>query len=215
MLLLLILFIASDTFASELYIVEGARGIKTFTSRKPVEGVKYTIAGKDFGYVSKVKSYDIYGSRYSRGRLAPFRPVDSTRFDELIKTTARNFGVDSHLVKAVIHVESAFRPYARSPKGALGLMQIMPGTARRFGARNISNPEENIYIGVKYLRWLLKYFNNREILALAAYNAGEGAVDKYGGIPPYPETRNYVQKVLRARRAYQCLSQGSVNNCVF
>ena len=95
-----------------------------------------------------------------------------------------------------MQVESAFNPYARSPKGAQGLMQLMPATAQQFGVRDPYNPEENVRAGVAYLRQLLDRYNNNEKLALAAYNAGPSAVDKYGEtVPPYAETRHYVAQI--------------------
>jgi soluble lytic murein transglycosylase-like protein len=104
--------------------------------------------------------------------------------------------VDPELVKSVIQAESAYNPNAVSNKGAIGLMQLMPGTAQRFGVKQIHDPEQNIHGGVKYLRVLLDLFNNDLSLAVAAYNAGEGAVQRFRGIPRYTETQNYVQRVL-------------------
>ena len=102
------------------------------------------------------------------------------------------------LVRAVVQVESGYNPYARSPKGAMGLMQLMPATAQQFGVRNPFNPIENIRAGVSYLRQLLDRYSNNEELALAAYNAGPGAVAKYGtAVPPYKETRDYVSRINR------------------
>src|SRR3954468_8140315 len=124
-------------------------------------------------------------------------PVDRTRsYDDLIVEHSRQNGVREALVRAVVQVESAFNPYARSPKGAMGLMQLMPAVAREFGVRNPFNPAENVRAGVAYLRRLLDRYDNNEQLALAAYNAGPGAVDKHGqAVPPYRETKNYVSKV--------------------
>ena len=114
--------------------------------------------------------------------------------DALITEAAARHDVDPNLVRAVIKVESAYKPKARSHKGAMGLMQLMPATAREYGVRNAYDPAENINAGVKHLRMLLDRFDVR--LAVAAYNAGAGAVQRYGGIPPYRETRDYVRKVL-------------------
>lgn len=117
-------------------------------------------------------------------------------YDPLIRQHADQRGVRPELVRAVIQVESAFNPRAVSPKGAMGLMQLMPATAARFGVLDPFNPVENIRAGVRYLRLLLDRYNDNEQLALAAYNAGPGAVDKYGSkVPPYRETQNYVRKI--------------------
>jgi soluble lytic murein transglycosylase-like protein len=134
---------------------------------------------------------------------APAEPaaVPSMPIDAAIRSAARKFSVDEALIRAVIHVESGFNPNAMSPKGATGLMQLMPGTARRFGVANARDPAQNIHGGTNYLRLLLDLFNGDLRLALAAYNAGEGAVLKYNRrIPPYEETREYVQLVLERYR---------------
>jgi soluble lytic murein transglycosylase-like protein len=117
-------------------------------------------------------------------------------FDEIIGEHSRRNGVRADLVRAVMQVESAFNPYARSPKGALGLMQLMPATIQRYAVNNPFNPAENVRAGVAYLRHLLDRYQDNEELALAAYNAGPGAVDKYRqSVPPYKETRNYVAQI--------------------
>jgi soluble lytic murein transglycosylase-like protein len=120
--------------------------------------------------------------------------VDRSRaYDDLLVEHARLNGVRADLVRAVVQVESAFNPLARSPKGALGLMQLMPPIIREFGVKNPFNPGDNVRAGVAYLRRLLDRYQNNETLALAAYNAGPTAVDNYGhNVPPYRETRKYV-----------------------
>jgi soluble lytic murein transglycosylase-like protein len=127
------------------------------------------------------------------------RSVASNRagvYEDLIVEQARLNGVRPSLVRAVVQVESGFNPSAISPKGALGLMQLMPATARQFHVGNPFNPVENVRAGVAYLKELLTRYNNKEELALAAYNAGPGAVDKHGqSIPPYRETRSYVSRI--------------------
>ena len=118
------------------------------------------------------------------------------RIDSLIKMNAARFGVDPYLVFCVIEQESQFKLFARSPKGAQGLMQLMPGTARRLGVRRPYDPAENIMGGTRYLKELMTMFGGRVDLVLASYNAGEGAVMKYGrNVPPYRETRDYVKKI--------------------
>lgn len=124
-------------------------------------------------------------------------------FEPIIASCSREYGVDSSLVKAVIHAESGYNPSAVSPKGAQGLMQLMPKTAQGLKVNDCFNPSDNIRGGVRYLRFLLDTFKGDESLALAAYNSGMGAVAKYGGIPPYPETRSYVAKVLSYRNNYR------------
>ena len=118
--------------------------------------------------------------------------------DRIILEAGQKQGVDPRFIHAVIWQESKYKVEARSHAGAQGLMQLMPATAKRFGCEHPDNPEENITAGTKYLSWLLKRFAGNVELALAAYNAGEGSVDKYDGIPPYNETQNYV-KIISQR----------------
>ncbi len=124
----------------------------------------------------------------------------TTSIHEMIDQAARHHALDPALIRALIRVESSFNPRAVSPKGAKGLMQIMPETARDLGLRNPFNPEENLYAGCKYLRRLLDSYNGNLSFALAAYNAGPTVVNNYGGIPPYDETINYVRKVMTLYR---------------
>ena len=119
-------------------------------------------------------------------------------YAEIINTAAADQGVDAKLVRAVIQVESAYRASARSPKGAMGLMQLMPDTARRYQVANPYDPKSNIEAGIKHLKSLLERFQLAS--ALAAYNAGEAAVARFRGVPPYPETRDYVSRVLALLR---------------
>ena len=117
-------------------------------------------------------------------------------YDAYIKASAARHGVDPGLMKAMMHTESSFNPNARSPVGAQGLMQLMPATASRFKVSNAWNPAENIEGSAKYIAWLMRRFNNNVEFVVAGYNAGEGNVDKYKGIPPFKETRNYVKSVM-------------------
>jgi soluble lytic murein transglycosylase-like protein len=120
---------------------------------------------------------------------------DRSAYNEIINRVAAREGVDPRLVRAVIEVESGYQPRARSPKGAMGLMQLMPATARQYALKNPYDPAANIEAGTRHLKSLLARFPRE--LALAAYNAGHVAVERFGGIPPYAETRNYVSRVLR------------------
>lgn len=128
---------------------------------------------------------------------------DPKEFEPIINSCALEYGVDKSLVKAVIQAESGYNPNAVSRKGAAGLMQLMPKTAEGLKVSNSLDPAENIRGGVRYLKFLLDTFKGDVSLALAAYNAGLSKVAKYGGIPPYEETRNYVAKVLNYRSSYR------------
>src|SRR4051812_442299 len=124
-------------------------------------------------------------------------PIFKTKYDKIIVDAARKFDVDAALVSAVIKAESDFNPHEISNKGARGLMQLMPSTAERFGVTNSFDPAENIYAGTRYLRWLLETFKGNADLAVAAYNAGEGNIWKYNGVPPFRETVNYINRIAK------------------
>jgi len=124
--------------------------------------------------------------------------IDRDGAEKLVREAADRHNVDPALVRAVIETESGWNPSAYSRKGAVGLMQLIPTTAQRYGANDAFNPQQNIDAGVRHLKWLLERYNGNLDLALAAYNAGEGAVDRAHGIPAFKETRNYVQKVQDA-----------------
>jgi hypothetical protein len=131
------------------------------------------------------------------------RPLFGSKYDELIVRAAKHFDVDAALISAVIQAESSYNPKIVSHKGARGLMQLMPATAKRFGVSDSFDPEENVYGGTKYLKWLLKTFDGNADLAVAAYNAGEGNVWKYDGVPPFRETINYINKIAGQIRKAQ------------
>lgn len=144
------------------------------------------------------------GSDAQRPLPAPAVALGATRPQQakgpianLVRDLADDYKLDPNLVLAMVEVESNFNPSALSPKNAQGLMQLIPATAERFGVRDVWDPEQNLRGGMAYLRWLLGQFKGEVSLALAAYNAGEGAVWQHGGIPPYPETQNYVARILR------------------
>lgn len=164
--------------AAQIYAWKDADGNQVFSDRTPA---------------GEYRTFAVHGSALRSTRPATGKDVG--RYDSIIDEAAARHAVRPDLVRAVIQVESGFDPRARSPKGAMGLMQLMPGTAAELGVRNPYDPAENIRAGVAYLRSLLNRYGN-ETLALAAYNAGPGAVDRHGNaVPPYRETREYVNRV--------------------
>lgn len=147
-----------------------------------------------------VPTYTVQGTKTVRAtRPVQFTPSRSSLYDYSINEHSRRQGVSADLVRAVIQVESAFNPTAVSHKGAMGLMQLMPATAAELGVSDPFHPDENIRGGVTYLRRLLDRYNGKVELALAAYNAGIGNVEKYGDVPPFKETQNYVKKITGGR----------------
>lgn len=182
----------SQSFAGQIYFYKDRNGTTLLTNRKnsdsSLQKVKVTYY-KD----SNIHSYSNWGN--SESSVLPSYSRSKNSFDSIIRQAAQTHGVSEGLIKAVMHTESGFNSNARSPVGAQGLMQLMPATARRFNVSNSFDPQQNIFGGAKYLSWLIKRFNGNTNLALAAYNAGEGNVDKYGGIPPFRETQDYVRRV--------------------
>jgi soluble lytic murein transglycosylase-like protein len=169
---------------AQIYSWRDANGNLVLSNRRPAT-------------TTKVASYAVPQTSGLRATRAV--PSERARaYDGLIIEHSRTNGVRAELVRAVVQVESGFNPSARSPKGAMGLMQLMPATARQYGVKNAFNPAENVRAGVAYLRELLDRYQNNEELALAAYNAGPGAVDKHGqSVPPYRETQSYVSQINR------------------
>ena len=178
---LLWLGLASPAY-SQIYTWRDANGKLVLSRTRPKPG-------------AEVQSFAVLEA--ARVRATRYVTAAQSRlYDQLIRDHATLNGVRADLVKAVVQVESGFDTYARSPKGALGLMQLMPATCKRYGVKNPFNPVENVGAGVAYLRDLLDRYQNDETLALAAYNAGPGAVDDHGqAVPPYREMQNYVASV--------------------
>ncbi len=168
------------------YVQDGVRHYTSVRPRGRVDAFK-TI---QYSYVETCYACSSRpGVDFGRVRL------NTTAYDDEISDASKRYGVDEAVVRAIIHAESAFNPRALSRVGAQGLMQLMPATARRFGVGDAFDAAQNIRGGVQYLAWLLKRFDGNLRLAAAGYNAGEGAVDKYKGVPPYAETQRYVERV--------------------
>jgi soluble lytic murein transglycosylase-like protein len=178
-----------------VYRVQRANGITEYTNVKPQTGASFAVL---FTYIATCVACDIH-SKIDFAKTA----LNLDAFKDEITAAAASTGVDVALLRAVIHAESAFNPMALSNKGAQGLMQLMPGTAGDLGVNDAFNAAQNIDGGARYLAQLLKDFNGDVKLAAAAYNAGEAAVQKYGGVPPYDETQVYVQRVQQLRDRYQ------------
>ncbi len=174
-------------------------GVRHYTSARPPQvaslGEVRTIR---YSYIERC-----YACGPQRGVNFGTVRLNTQAYGHEIAAAAREFGVDEAVVRAVIHAESAFNPTALSRAGAQGLMQLMPATARRFGVTDSYDAAQNIRGGVQYLSWLLKRFNGNLTLAAAGYNAGEGAVDRHGGVPPYRETQYYVQRVAQLAERYR------------
>jgi soluble lytic murein transglycosylase-like protein len=182
--------------SADIYTYTGPDGVVHF-SNVPNAGAKLYMKGP--ATAPKVRAGVVPSPPSDRD------PARYTRFDEWIRQAATLYQIPEQLVRAVIRVESDYDPRAVSVAGARGLMQLMPDTADRLQVRDINDPRENIFGGVRYLRILANTFNGDLELTVAAYNAGEEAVIKYGGIPPFAETRDYVVKVTKYYRRYRLI----------
>ena len=183
--------------AASVAIYKDKRGQVLLTNVQPTGKFdKYNKKVRETYYRSDNNTYTDNISNQIYGSSTTSNSNSRNAYDSYIRDSAQRHGIDPALLKAMMHTESSFNPNARSPVGAQGLMQLMPATARRFKVNNAWNPSENIEGSAKYLAWLMRRFNNKVEYAVAGYNAGEGNVDKYNGIPPFKETRNYVKSVM-------------------
>jgi len=178
---------------------------KNVSGMPPVQGVEsfdkvlQATSKAKFGEILSNPATRVNAQIYTNTASAVTPKADyssKSKIKELISRVSQKHGVDEKLVNALVNQESGFNPNAKSKVGALGLMQLMPATAKGLGVTNPMDPEQNVEGGVKYLKSMLDKYNGNIILALAAYNAGPGAVDKYDGVPPYKETQNYVRSIL-------------------
>ena len=190
--LVLVLAAAAPAAQADVWKFVDRHGVVHLSDRPMGPGSELLVRGK-----KRIKNRGA-----SRGARISYDAENEKRYTRLIDTVSREMSLDRNLVHAVVRVESAYDPYAVSRAGAVGLMQLMPATAKRYGVRDSRNPTQNVRAGVLHLRNLIQQFND-VVLALAAYNAGENAVIQYGyKVPPYPETQNYVRKVLAFYRKY-------------
>ena len=186
---------AAPAFA-DIFSFKDEKGVVHFTNMAGLDSRYKLIRKEDSGSSGAAIS----------GSTRVFMPnqEDIQKYSAIIQTASKAYGVEASLVHAVISAESGYNPQAISKTGAMGLMQLMPDTARRYGVQNMMDPTENIHGGVRYLRDLMTMFRGRMDLAIAAYNAGENAVIRHGHrIPPYAETKHYVPKVLGFYRNFQ------------
>ena len=190
LLLLIVLWLVAPSASAQVYTYVDENGITVFTDRKP-DTTRYRV--RNLGCFGTCRT----GVDWHR------TPLFNGRFQAEIETVAEVFGVDAALIRAVMHAESWFEPDAVSHAGAQGLMQLRPATARRFGVANVFDPLENITGGAAYLAWLINEFEGDLTRVIAAYNAGENAVRRHGGIPPFPETQEYVRRVKILLQRYR------------
>ncbi len=194
-IILILIFIPTFAWARPTYVYKKADGSISFSNSPPPRGISAKVfTAKN----SKFSHYKSYNDKISKKSSYLFR----TKFSDIISKASSEHSVSEPLLRALIHTESAFNPKAVSSKGAKGLMQLMDFNARKFGAKNPFSPMQNVKAGTKLLAQLLRKYSGDKSLALAAYNAGEQAVSKYNGIPPYKETKNYVKRVLSLEKKY-------------
>ena len=205
LLLPLLLAFFSAFAQADIYRYVTEEGRIVFTDVAPPAGTKHEVVVKSAPKPAPAPAPAVYAEPTRQEQFrAEALSVKRARYAVHINDAAKRYNIDPALVHAVISAESSYNPGARSPKGAIGLMQLMPDTARRYSVSNIWDPVQNIHGGVRYLADLLRMFNNDHRLAVAAYNAGEKAVMKYGNrIPPYAETVAYVPRVMSYYTRYR------------
>ena len=211
LMVLFSLWATSVACAGEIYSFVDENGVMHFSNAPDDPRYSVSSSVQRYGTAAIRKVGRTGKARYTRKKTAGRRSpvIRSPEISRLVSEAAGKHGVDPALVKAIIEVESGGRPNARSPKGAVGLMQLMPETARDMGVRDRTDSHQNIQGGTGYFRSLLEKFNGDIVLALAAYNAGPASVEKYNGIPPYLETVRYVRKVLEAWNRYRSINRTS------
>lgn len=193
-----VMFFLGHCVHAEIYQYVDENGVIHITNVPTTPGLKGTVYSNRMKCPLSSMKPSPDSTRVSTIRTYTARESDYERMlDKYITQVSAHFGLDPKLVKAVIWAESGFNPYAISPKGAVGLMQLMPETAAEMGIFNPHHPFHNLVGGARYLKHMLTEFDSNLALALAAYNAGPNAVKQYGGIPPFEETRNYVRRVLK------------------
>ncbi|USA45755.1 lytic transglycosylase domain-containing protein [Acinetobacter sp. C26M] len=202
--------VTSSYAGQTIYQFKDNNGTTLLTNKKKAEYSHLKVVKATYYPDSNIHSYSNWGA--TEASVLPSYNRNKNAFDHLIRQAAQQHGVSEGLIKAVMHTESGFNINARSPVGAQGLMQLMPATARRFNVSNAYDPQQNIFAGARYLSWLIKRFNGNTQLAIAAYNAGEGNVDKYGGIPPFRETQDYVRRVTSRYQNLYASSLGTSPN---
>jgi Transglycosylase SLT domain len=211
---LLGLALSASTAVAELIVFEDGRVVKAASYRLHAEEVEISLPGGgsyrvELGRVERIVDDEVVvdtvlvepdlldaGGPFDLSFSAERRALFGTEYDAIIEKAAKEYDIDASLVSALIRAESNYQPRAVSRKGARGLMQLMPATAKRLSVRSAFDPAANVRGGVKYLRELVDRFGHRPELVLAAYNAGEGAVETYGGVPPYRETVAYVDRIM-------------------
>ena len=185
----LCLLLSSNITSAQVYTYTDENGVTVFTDRKP-DSAKY-----------QVKNHGCFGTCRT-GVNWKMIPLKQHLYAAEVNAAAKTFNVDKALVRAIMHAESWFEPNALSSAGAQGLMQLMPATQARFGVTDPHDPQQNINAGVEYLAWLMKEFNQNKEHVIAAYNAGENAVKRHNGVPPFNETQEYLRRVTILYQRY-------------